>query len=76
MYTFDFRYPQKKNCTDLNQVNEQAIQRHHPIRLNDQGTSPSKSPSHVKKCGLLPHPIETKHCPIAKHIQFWSEKSF
>ena len=29
--------------------------------IKEQGTSPSKSPSHVENCGLLPHPVETTY---------------
>ena len=62
LFTFDLGYYQRKNRTDLNQVNGRANRCHHAMKLNDQETSPSKSPSHVEKCRLLHHPVEIEHC--------------
>ena len=55
MYAFDLRHPQRKKLQGF-KSSKRAGQ---PMGSNDQGTFPSKFPSHVEKCGA----VETKHCP-------------
>ena len=75
MYTFDLRYPKRKNCTDLNQVNGRA---NRVISQWDQMTRehfPQNPHCTSRSVGCCPILLKPNIFHIVQNVQVWSEKS-